>query len=120
MGHGKGRSEVGNGRRSNLGAAALLPAALLVLAVPAQSLAGTGQVEYGTINCGSFIAYSHTRFNSNAQVFPPGSLNLHLWYPGDGLWHVWDVNGNNSGYWQSTGLPLLDFGATKAACRNFG
>lgn len=45
---------------------------------------------------------------------------MHLWYPNDGQWHVWDVNGDYSGYWQSTGLPLLDVGATKAACRNFG
>lgn len=64
---------MGNGRRTHLRAVALLPAVMLALAVPAQSLAGTGQVEYGTINCGARIAYSHTRFNSNAQVFPPGS-----------------------------------------------
>jgi len=74
--------------------------------------------ESGYKDCGSYVAYTHARFEDTGSILAPG-LSSSTWYFLDG-WNIREKNGNYAGNWNAWGSPNLDTNATWAACRSFG
>jgi len=102
-------------RRAML-ASSLAAGLVLSTAMPAAA----GQSEWGTAGCGALVAYVHARYNDVADILPPGKSTWHRWRENDGLWHIHEHNGFNSGYWTVDAIPWVDFPGTWTGCRNFG
>lgn len=93
----------------------------IVLAIAIAAPAVAYQEEGGFKNCGSFVAYTHAKFNTDGLTQGPGKSTYVLWdYAAGSGWHIADNNGLYSGNWMARGIEFLDFGVTAALCRNYG